>query len=151
MAHTRTLSYYLTEHTQFLPITKKLSAANLNRARKKPNFCRPIRIQYGVTQNHRRALGSGRGPFSALGPSRLAVFYLNRKRAPPTPPPSRQFCSLLYYQNRSEKFAIDGLFRPAELLRTRLTVPCSEQITKKNDKTEVSLEISLKIIKDFIE
>ena len=45
---------------------------------------------------HPTALGSGVGPFSALGSSRLAVAYLKTWGTPPTPPP-HLICLILYY------------------------------------------------------
>ena len=59
-------------------ITSPESSANQNRALRHP-----------------RALGSGGGPFSALGSRRLAIALLNT--CGPPPPPPRQLCSLFYY------------------------------------------------------
>ena len=79
----------------------------------------PIRIEYYVTRvvsqsessitspesslRHPRALSSGGGPVSALGPSRLAIAYLNTWGPPPPPLPDQLTLLLLTLGGRPGK------------------------------------------------
>ena len=114
------------------------SAANQNRARKKPSnfvsqpelstektihFRQPIRIEYYITRDvsqsessitsslrHPRALGSGWRPFSALGFSRLAIAYLNTLGSPGPLPHQLTLLLLKCLNNWIKQLIIEELY-----------------------------------------